>query len=197
MSDAAAQPPFGSCPRCTYCLRGLPADHYCPECGLGFDPGCELYRVTNPKQFLLIWGLIFGGGWVNLKSIQYWGSWQTETLWHKIYAVAGAVWIICLIFGVLWVCRAYRRGQKVAVTTDGLFIQMASADDGLIPWSSIRQAVAEKKGKTHIAIITRCNPDKPIRLGDMYKLFGTGQDARRFVDQVNARAGMPERSHLT
>ena len=187
MSDASDKPPFDSCPRCTYSLRGLPADHYCPECGLRFDPACELYRVTNPKQFLLIWGLIFGGGWINLKSIQYWGSWQTETLWHKIYAVAGAVWIICLIFGVLWVRRAYRRGQKVAVTTDGLFIQMATTDDGLIPWSSICDAVARLKGNTHIAIITRYNPHKTIRLGDMYKLFRTRGDAQRFVNQIRDR----------
>ena len=42
-------PVFARCPRCDYSLRGLPANHACPECGLRFDEQCELYRTTNPK----------------------------------------------------------------------------------------------------------------------------------------------------
>jgi hypothetical protein len=191
MTDAPAptdaKPPFDACPRCTYSLRGLPVDHYCPECGLRFDRDCELYRVTNPKQFLLIWGLIFGGGWINLRALRYWDSWATESLWHKIYAVAGLIWIICLIFGVFWIRKMYMRGQRVAVTVDGLFIQMATGDDGLIPWSHVCDAKAGMKGKAHIAKVKRRDPDKTIRLGDIYTLFRTEKDAQRFADQINAR----------
>ncbi|UCG32954.1 MAG: hypothetical protein JSU68_14975 [Phycisphaerales bacterium] len=186
-NDPPACPPFDACPRCAYSLRGLPADHYCPECGLRFDRDCVLYRVTNPKLFLLLWALILGGGLVNLRYLRYWSSWSSETVYNKVFAVMGLVYLVCLTFGVFWARKKYKSGQKVAITADGVFLQMGAIDDGLIPWSHIRRANTGKRGRHYIAVITRRDPNRIITLGEYYTFFPAEQDAQRFVNQIRNR----------
>jgi len=38
-----------ACPRCDYSLRGLPADHACRECGLGYDEASETFQHTRQR----------------------------------------------------------------------------------------------------------------------------------------------------
>jgi predicted amidophosphoribosyltransferase len=43
--DANAVGGLERCPRCGYTLRGLPSVGVCPECGLAYDPDCEVIRL--------------------------------------------------------------------------------------------------------------------------------------------------------
>lgn len=110
-TEAGAQqsPVFGHCVRCGYSLRGLPANHACPECGLRFDERCELYRVKDPKQVAILWLVIFGGDWVSLRNLPHLANLAGATAWQMVGALAGALWIVFAAAGVWLFVRRYRR----------------------------------------------------------------------------------------
>jgi predicted RNA-binding Zn-ribbon protein involved in translation (DUF1610 family) len=132
-----AVPVFKKCVRCGYSLRGLPANHACPECGLRFDERCTLYRVTNPRQLMVFWLMIFGGGWVALKHLPHVANLGAASAWEMIGALAGVAWIVCVPIALWFIVRSYRRGFEVAITTDGLIVHLPGFSDDLIPWRDI------------------------------------------------------------
>ena len=50
------------CPVCRYDLRGLPAEHRCPECGLGIDDSMRTWRLGKPSRF--VWAVTVGNKFV-------------------------------------------------------------------------------------------------------------------------------------
>lgn len=54
-------PPGGhmNCPMCNYPLKGLPAEHSCPECGFNYDKETYLWILHSkrPGRFLFIFGV--------------------------------------------------------------------------------------------------------------------------------------------
>ena len=187
-SQPASKPVFEKCVRCDYLLRGLPANHACPECGLRFDQRCELYRVTNPKVVLAVWAMIFGGGWVSLKGLRSLGNWATASAWQKVGVFAAVAWIILLVTGVWFFSKHYRRGHKVAITGDGLFVHLPGYRDELIPWADIAEASVKPKPKARIATVLLKAKQKELDIGGLYNLFPKEGDVERFVAQVNERA---------
>jgi len=178
--------------RCGYSLRGLPARHACPECGLHFDERCELYRVRNPKAAILIWVLFLGGGWWNLENLPYLFSLAGASVWQKIGALAAVVYLIVAAFGAFYLLRLYRRGQVAAVTSDGLFLRLVGHNAELIPWEKIGEAKVKDlpSNKAQIARVYLKDKQKFVEFGGVANVFPTRADVDRFVGQVKQRAGL-------
>ena len=186
---SAAQPVFKKCPRCEYSLRGLPANHVCPECGLAFDERCELYRVINPKQILLVWVAIFGGGWIVLRNLPHLVNFAAASAWEKVAALAALIWLFCVPFAVWCLARSYRRGFEVAVTGDGLIVRLPGYANDLIPWANIVEASVKEKpeNKPQEASVILKAGRKSLDIGGVGNVFPKRADVERFVEQVNQR----------
>jgi len=190
-NDARGAPVFKRCVRCRYLLRGLPANHACPECGLAFDERCELFRVRNPKQVLLTWGLIFFGGAISLRRLADLPRWSSMGLFDKIYTGSAIVFMIILFVFVGFAYRKLRRGLEIAVTGDGLYLNLMGRDDGLIPWTNIKGAKAKanpnNKPNAHIVEVNLKDDRKRIWIGGVQQVFGVREDVERFVRHVRER----------
>ena len=190
MDNGQSPPPvFDRCPRCTYSLRGLPTHHTCPECGLRYDEHCELYRIRNPKAAFTMLLCVTGGVGGIVKGIEHLRHWATAGPWERLFGLAVVIWAIAVVLVVRKLYRIYRRGQFVAVTTDGLIIRMVACKDDLIPWERV-QSVSLKQRPDHkpqIVILSLREPHKTLDVGGTYNFFPTKPDAERFITQVTAR----------
>ena len=101
------------CVRCGYDQRGLAARHACPECGLRYDEYSAWFPVTNPRAVLAFWLCIFGGGWVNLKTLPLLGRLGALPWYKQLFAFSGLIWLACVLCLAVWMIRLYRRGQGV------------------------------------------------------------------------------------
>jgi predicted RNA-binding Zn-ribbon protein involved in translation (DUF1610 family) len=184
-----AVPAFKKCVRCGYSLRGLPANHACPECGLRFDERCALYRVTNSKQLIVFWIMIFGAGWVNLKHFPHFANLGAASAWEMIGALVGVAWIVCVPIALWFIVRSYRRGFEVAVTSDGLIVRLPGFSDDLISWRDIGGASIKDRpaGKRQVACIFLKSKNKSVEIGGVANVFPKRTDAEQFVRQVMER----------
>lgn len=189
-SISRTRPVFRACVRCGYFLRGLPANHACPECGLRFDEDCALYRVTNPKQVLAFSIMILAGGWVSLKNLPHLANFAAASAWDKIGALAAALWIVFVVAGTWFIVRRYRQGYEVAVTADGLIIHLPALPDDLIPWSDIAsvdlQARAPNRPQT---ARVHLSTGKTLTIGGVANVFPDTAVAEDFVTRVDERVG--------
>jgi len=184
-------PVFKKCVRCGYSLRGLPANHTCPECGLRVDERCALYRVTNPRQVLAIWLMILGGGWVSLKHLPHLANLADASAWDTVGALAGALWVVFVAAGTWFLARRYRRGFKVAITSDGLILRLPGFSDDLLPWRDIGGASVKERpaGKPQVASVFVKSKNKTVEIGGVANVFPTRATVERFVGEVNDRVG--------
>lgn len=185
----SAPPPFDRCPRCDYALRGLPANHACPECGLRFDERCELYRIRNPKAAFTMLLCVVGGVGGSVKGIEHLQHWATAGPWERLFGIAVVIWVIAAVLVVRKLYRIYRRGQIVAVTTDGLILRMVGCKDDLIRWERVQSVWLKPRAdhKPQTAVLRLRAPDKTQDVGGTYNFFPTKPDAERFVSQVKER----------
>lgn len=179
-------PVFKKCIRCGYSLRGLPANHICPECGLRFDERCALYRVTNPRQLLAFWLMILGGGWVGLKNLPHLANLAGASAWDTVGAFAGALWIVFVVAGVWFFVSRYRRGFELAITSDGLILRLPRFSDNLIPWRDIGGASIKDRpaSKPQVASVFLSSKNKTVDIGGVANVFPKRADVERFVRQV-------------
>jgi hypothetical protein len=186
---AATGPVFKKCVRCGYSLRGLPANHTCPECGLRYDEQCALFRVTNPKQLVAFWAMIFGGGWIVLRYLPGIANLGGLSTWKMIGALAAVLWVICVLTAMWFLVRHYRRGFKVAITSDGLIVHLPGFSDDLIPWGDIREVsiMDRPTDKPQIASVFLKSKNKTVAIGGVANVFPKRADVERFVGQVAER----------
>ena len=114
---------------------------------------------------------------------------MTASIWQKLHAASGVVWIIFIVVLAWKLYKIYRRGQSVAVTTDGLIIHMVGFKEELLPWTDLAEASVkpQPEKKPHIATLKLSKEDKSIQLGGLYNVFPTKDHVERFVAQVNSR----------
>lgn len=180
---------FKKCVRCGYSLRGLPANHVCPECGLRFDERCASYRVTNPRQVLILWIMILGGGWVSLKNLPHFANLAAASAWERVGAFAAVLWVAFVVAAAWHFARRYRRGFEVAITSDGLILRLPGFSDDLIPWRDVGRASIKKRSarKPQIALVFLNRKNKTVEIGGVANVFPRRTDVERFVAQVNDR----------
>ena len=170
-----------SCPRCDYSLRGLPADHACPECGLRYDARSVISRAAMPKAaFLALLGFLYGGG--VLFRIVFYGP-----------VVPGAPCVIFFLlflalvggFGfTLWrLVTIDRRGQLVAALPDGLHLRLVQPADRVIPWDNITR-VAVKPGKWRIGAVVFLKKERTVM--DVTGVFKDRAAVERLVEAARS-----------
>ncbi|MCO6435760.1 MAG: hypothetical protein J5J06_01580 [Phycisphaerae bacterium] len=188
VAESEAKPAFECCVRCRYSLKGLPARHACPECGLRFDEKCALYRATNARQVLILWCVILGGGWVSLRNLPAFFKSGRLSAWDAVGAIAAALWIVFVVVGVLFVFRRYRQGYKVAVMTDGLIVHLPGFSENLVPWKDVLSAsIKDRPTAKRLGVKIELKDGKRLEIGGMVNLFPHLDVAKRFVEQVEAR----------
>lgn len=182
-------PVFRTCVRCGYSLRGLPTRHVCPECGLRYDERCALYRATNPRQVLALWLMIFGGGWVVLEFLPGLFNMEAATTLEVILGGLSLVWIACVAGGTWSILKRYRRGFKVATTTDGLLIHLPGFHSELIPYPDIEGASVKPSAKATamVVLIKLRSKRKRLEIGGVANVFPSKTDGEDFVRRVRER----------
>ncbi len=134
--------------------------------------------------------LCFSGGTMGMmKGAGYLDDLGTATLAQKLWALLAVGWFIAMIIVAWKLNRIYRRGQSVAVTSDGLIVRMVGFKEELMPWTDIRKAsvkdVPEKKPQ--VALLRLKQSAKVLPIGGIYNVFPTRAHVERFVAQVNRR----------
>ncbi len=176
--------PFTRCVRCGYSLRGLPAEYACPECGLRYDERCALYRVPMPPRWIVL--LVPFVAWMLWGGIDYFSCFPfrlPSSPLHLVSALMFLIPLLCVAY-VIWIIMRLRRGDlKIAVTTDGLLVNLPHKRNELIPWTNITRASANVGSLTvHLKRERRV-----VTFGGDYKMFRTPAEAERCAGQINER----------
>ncbi len=189
-------PAFKRCPRCNYSLRGLPATHACPECGLRFDDHCERYPVTNLKRSLLVYGAcMMGGAGPALENLPHAGDFPSMSIWDQIGVLAGLIWVACAVFLAIAIRRTYCEGMSVAITRDGLICRLWDVKVDLVPWQDIDVVSIKDREpeKAQVACVSFKKRRRKLSIGGLHNVFPTRADVERFVEQVNERVETAQR----
>lgn len=176
------------CPQYGYLLKGLPAEHVCPECGLAYDEQSKVYDDVGPKPLLvvLVW-FLFGGAAV-LEAID--NSENLSPSWRIAIIVAWAAYGAIFAW-LIWRCwRLYRRGPLVAVLSAGLYLRYRKPDAELKVWGDVTQ-VRVRPGRIAVELGFK-NSAYPRFVDDVFK---SHEDAERFATQVRTRAAIEEPTH--
>ncbi len=185
------------CVKCAYSLKGLPAEHACPECGLRYDGHVWVYRPGPPPLWRLglfvvhrLW--VFGGA---IFAVQWLTSFAVPRFW--ILAALGSLVVAAAWLSAKWIGE-YREGLCIALLPDGILVKGSlvmvqpidhigalvpdHANGRFIPWSSITRA---SLGTTFDgALLDVESGDTPLRVQGF---FATGAEMRQFVEEVEAR----------
>ncbi len=172
---------LSECPQCRYSLKGLPAEHRCPECGLGYDAASELFKPAHSRA--LLWaavGPVMGGFWMLLQVLNVAralpGKWQWTMWLFSCAYVSMLAW-----FGWrLW--KNYRRGAIVATMPDALWLRFDRATEEHIPWAGISRVVVSRG---FVGATMFLKETKTVR--DIRGVFKNRADAERFVEQAEVR----------
>lgn len=122
-----------ACPNCRYDLKGLPSEHTCPECGIGYDEHCIVIKLkpvewAYQRLTLPIVMLCF-----TLYAIL-----RTGFVHEDLY---GLGFIAAIIIASLW--RAARKVGGVhllVINRSGIEFRHADSAQSLIAWDDFESA---------------------------------------------------------
>lgn len=179
-----SEPVFKKCVRCGYSLRGLPASHACPECGLGFDGQCALYAAPKPPRwYALSFPLFVGAVWVALDYLRHFPPIAQASLEQFLAAMVLSIGLLCCPYFTWVLIKVVRGGLKIAVMTDGLLVNLPGYRNELFLWTNIAGA---SSGANTISVRLK-KERRIVALGGEYKPFRTPADAQRCAAQINER----------
>ena len=123
-----------ACPACGYSLHGLPAQHTCPECGLGYEPGMAVYRQKRLESTA---GLALGA------SLLIAGAAMLVWKGDPLLVTVGAIWTPLHLWrlrrkpnvAIVYcdsLCLIGHRGERTVVEFAGLVRAKWSFVDGSI-----------------------------------------------------------------
>ena len=107
---------------------------------------------------------------------------------------AAALGLLGMMALAVFLYRRYRRGQYVAVTTDGLIMRLVGHGDDLIAWSRVVSVTDknQKQQKPQIARLQLREPTRSFDLGGLYNVFPTRAAIEQFVEQVQRRSRLSD-----
>lgn len=117
------RPSMRFCPRCAYSLKGLPAVHRCPECGLRYDEHSRMWRASG---FSVLRDRIKFGN-VLLLVVFFFSVIEIAAYAVRLGSpLLGWLWLATIAgFAAFAISKLYRQGSLVAATVDGLYIRNA------------------------------------------------------------------------
>ncbi len=125
---------MNQCPRCSYSLEGLPEDHVCPECGLGYH-GDTVFMPT--RHMWMSWRhLVLGAGltsWIMLyPGVRRWPFGE-----HLMIA-----WMVVVSASIIIYLLKARRSRKgeLAIDRDGIRLTPPGLQQEFIRISDVREA---------------------------------------------------------
>lgn len=169
-----------NCVRCSYALRGLPACHVCPECGLAYDELSEIWRTKYNTRLIgalalaslgWLWLVFFSSNALRVSPLP-------PTLLMLVNLGFAAIFVLVLYR--FW--RLYRGGQFVATMPTGLFIREERPELEVIAWSNISRAAVKA---SPLGAVIFMKKEKTVR--DIVGPFRKRSEAEDFVRHVEAR----------
>lgn len=124
------EPRLNTCPNCDYSLKGLPAEHYCPECGLKYDSATRVWTQDNRmKSSGLLVGLIIVGitAWSFTRAVSP-GNAPIELQFGVL-----AVWLLVLLRSILLASRS----PTVATGPEGVTVRVGWSRGAFVPYELI------------------------------------------------------------
>lgn len=168
------------CFRCGYSLKGLPAAHRCPECGLPYYAWTAVIEEGSSDVYL-------GGCFALFALATAAGMFVTGK--RDLTVVSFILFAVTLLYGT-WRWRRGRR-NRAGICDEGVFLyRWKNADGELIPWDRIGCAII---GRGHS--VTLKDPDGNERHELPLEFFGSRGRSRKFVlavhDRLRRRGPLP------
>lgn len=177
------------CLKCGYSLRGLPASHHCPECGLPFDERSFVWTLRHRKRI--------GAGLAATLFYLYAVSLFLNLGSLLLRSAGDAFRMIPVIgFGLLMVYLARKyiliwwRGYLAATMPTGLYLRVDSANLEFIPWTSISRAAIKPSAFGAVIFLKH---EKLVR--DIVGPFRNREEAAAFVEVVSERIASYHAAH--
>lgn len=169
--------PLTWCPQCRYSLKGLPADHNCPECGFEYDAETAAWHRQTSKIWTslgILLTLSFGGfvlkeAIANLQSARGW------RLSNLLFLLS----IVVLLWSLI---RQFSASLTIATTPRGLYIKKGRRHGTFVPWEQVQRvfwSVASRKCELKIA--------SKVRMNLITSIFKDQADFEEFQTQVETR----------
>ncbi len=170
-------PVLDKCPQCNYSLKGLPANHICPECGLEYDERSERYarRVWHGAGLLAGLAAMYLAIIIRDEGLPPYG-----TNWDKTGFVL--VLLLVVVWGLWRGYRSYRRGVVAAVLPGGLFVRDGRGEGKLHPWDTVSSPKVMWSHKS----VTLDRSDSMLSV-IVLSVFKSRADAERLVKQIQER----------
>ncbi|HNO78974.1 MAG TPA: hypothetical protein PKN33_13020 [Phycisphaerae bacterium] len=145
-----------------------------------------MFPVVNPKRVFVFWGLFFIYFFGHVIDLPRIGNLPNLTAGEKFEAFVNVALLVALIVVSWKFITRYRRGYKVAVTSDGLFLHLPGCSDNLIPWNGVGRASVKpvSEGKPQMATLLLRKQKMYIDIGGAANVFPKRADVELFVRLV-------------
>ncbi len=169
--------PLTWCPQCKYSLKGLPANHSCPECGFEYDAETAAWHGRTSRIWTSFWMLVtlfYGGSLLKgaIDRSQSAGGWRL----FDLLSILGIVFILWLLI------REFSASLTIATTPRGLYIKKGRRHGTFVPWEQVQRvfwSVASRKCELKIA--------SKVRMKLITRIFEDQADFEEFQAQVERR----------
>jgi len=178
---------------CGYDLRGLPAEHRCPECGFAYDARTLIWQPARPWRG---YGFIVG---TMLLAVVI----QADGLARRWFRGAGGA-LLSILFLLVAVAAAVslllhlrasnRKGRCAVVSPAGVFVRTALAER-LVDWDEIVavERVDRWIKETQHEYIVRIKTRTRSHTTEIDRIFISEEERSAFIEAVEARLRDPDR----
>ncbi|RME37270.1 MAG: hypothetical protein D6788_09830 [Planctomycetota bacterium] len=131
---------LNQCPRCNYSLRGLPANHACPECGLVYDERSACWRrKPGVGVYAGLLGYLASAYWMAILPRKFPGF---PPLVRVLVVIMFVVYVGSLVYVAWRLWGVYKKGVVIALLPDGLYYRRDAGSLEKIPWEDISRVAA-------------------------------------------------------
>ena len=131
---------LNECPVCSYCLRGLPATHRCPECGFRYDGSTVVWQSPRAAAFSALWiyaACLAMAGWCSILF-----SMTADSARSLVVLAVLAGWMVMAAVPN----RPGHRRPFVAASAMGLVMRLRGRRTRTLPWNDIADLKIEAHG---------------------------------------------------
>ncbi|MCH8053444.1 MAG: hypothetical protein IH895_05235 [Planctomycetes bacterium] len=144
------------CLKCNYDLRGLPDDHFCPECGWHYTRLPCVWLKPRMWTIMSFIGITLFVGCLD----------PTKVVWLAWTAFAG------------WRCyRLLQRGEYVAILGDGIELRLSTVEPRHLRWDEIQELHAGQLDKSCLLVLREARNDEIVA-----GVFRSHEEVQEFVE---------------